>query len=177
VSRLLELDAYVTGEMADADAFEEALFDAPDDPDLQFLDSVQQHGARLVEHGTYDMGCTREHIDDLIRAGHRVQVCDAGPPGGPRKTLPFDRTAELIATILPLGRLDVGLLDVEMFVVDHNITKTIKDVRVDPSDGNLYGLCERPLAEIAYGAGPVITRVRLATGTREVIAEWDLVGA
>jgi hypothetical protein len=177
VSRLLELDAYVTGEMADADAFEEAMFDAPDDADLDFLDRVHRHGARLVEHGTYDMGCTRQHIDDLIRAGHKVQVCDAGPAGGPRRTLPIDRSAELIATILPLGRPDVGLLDVEMFVVDHNITKTIKDVRPDPSDGNLYGLCERPLAELAYGAGPVITRVRLATGSRDVIAEWDLIGA
>ena len=55
VSRLLELDAYVTGEMADVDAFEEAMFDAPDDPDLTFLDNVQRHGARLAEHGTFDM--------------------------------------------------------------------------------------------------------------------------
>jgi hypothetical protein len=177
VSRLLDLDAYVTGEMADADSFEEAMFDAPDDPDLVFLDGVQRHGARLVEHGSFDMGCTRQHIDDLIRAGYKVQVCDAGPAGGPRRALPLDRTAELIATVLPLGRTDVGLLDVEMHVVDHNVTKTIKDVRADPSDGNLYGLCERPLAELAYGAGPVITRVRLATGSRDVIAEWDLVGA
>lgn len=177
MSRLLELDAYVTGEMADADAFEEAMFDAPDDPDLAFIDNVQRHGARLVAHGTFDMGCTRQHIEDLIRAGHKVQVCDAGPPGGPRKTLPLDHTAELIATVLPLGRKDVGLLDVEMHVVDHNMMKTIQGVRADPSDGHLYGLCERPLAELAYGAGPVITRVRLATGSREVIAEWDLIGA
>jgi hypothetical protein len=176
VSRLLELDAYVTGEMADADAFEEAMFDAPEDPDLVFIDNVQRHGARLVEHGSWDMGCTREHVEDLIRAGHKVHVTTAGPAGGPRYALSISREADLIVTVLPLGRPDLGLLDVEMFVVDHNITKTIKDVRVDPTDGNLYGLCERPLAELAYGAGPVITRVRLATGSREVIAEWDLVG-
>lgn len=177
MSRLLELDAYVTGDMADGDAFEEAMFDAPDDADLEFLDRVQRHGARLVEHGSFDMGCTREHIEDLIRAGHKVHVTHAGPAGGPRCTLAISKDADLIVTVLPLGRPDVQLVDVEMYVIDHDITKTIKDVRPDPTDGNLYGLCERPLAELAYGAGPVITRVRHATGSRDVIAEWDLIGA
>ena len=177
MSRVLELDAYVTGEMADADAFEEAMFDAPEDEDLLFMDRVQRHGARLVEHGSWDVGVTREHVDDLIRAGHKVCVTHAGPAGGPRRELPIARDAEFIVTVLPLGRTDIEMVDVEMHVVDHNITKTIKDVRPDPSDGNIYGLCERPLAEMAYGAGPVLTRVRLATGSRDVIAEWDLVGA
>lgn len=178
MKRLMELDAYVNRELDDAaaDAFEEAMFAAPDDPDLALIDRIQHHGAKLVEHGTFDMGVTREHVDDLIRAGHKVQVVDAGPPGSPPQTLLYSRDAEFVCTTLALGRTDIERVDIELTVVDYNVTKTIKDVLVDPNDGVIYGLCERPLAHLAFAAGRTIARVRQTTGARDVIAEWNVLG-
>ena len=177
MKRLEDLQAYVTGELADgaaADAFEEAMFDAPDDADVVFLDQITRHGKRLVAHGTWDIGVTKAHIDRLIAEGHRVQVADAGPAGGSR-TFEIDRVCELFATMLPIGRTDIPVVDVEIFLVDYGVSKTIKDVAVDLSDGNVYGLCERPLAEMAFGTKSKVT-VRAAAGTHEVLGVWDLVG-
>ena len=57
VNPLDKLDAYVTGELSDAeaDAFEEAMFDHADDPALAIVDAIQRHGPRLVEHGTWEI--------------------------------------------------------------------------------------------------------------------------
>ena len=175
MTRLHDLDAYVTGEMSDADAegFEEALFDAPDDPDVALLDRIARHGAKLVEHGTYEIGTTQAHIDALIAAGHKVHLFDAGPPG--TATVPmFAADVELVVSTLRFGRTDLERVDVELNIVDHGVTKTIKDSLIDPSDGSLHGLCERPLAELAFRAGRVIVNVRRRDGAREVLATWDL---
>jgi hypothetical protein len=177
VSRLEKLDAYVTREMSDADAeaFEDALFDAPDDGDLAFVDRLARHAARLAEHGTFDMGVSRAHVDSLIAAGHKIHIIDAGPPGTGSVT--FDRSADFCLTMMPLGRADLARVDVELLVVDHDVTKTIKDVFVDQTTGTIYALCERPLAELAFGAGRTIARIRRVDGARDVIAEWDLTPA
>jgi hypothetical protein len=173
-----ELDRYASGELsdADADAFEEAMFDAAGDPGVEIVDRIVCHGARLVAHGTFDMGVTRAHIDALLAQGVTVQVIDGGPPGAMKMTL--DRTSELIATRLPIGRTDLARVDVETVIVAFgSASKTIKDVFVDQTEGAVYGLCERPLAELAYGAGETIVRVREPHGDRAVIAEWQFDGA
>lgn len=177
MSRLLELDAYVTGELsdADADALEEAMFDAPDDADLAFTDRLVRHGATLAEHGTFDVGVTRAHIDALIAAGHKVQVTDFGPAGSGTFALAPD--ADLIATRILLGRTDMERVDVEFLIVEHDVAKLLKDVLVDPTDGAMYGLCERPLAELAFGAGRTIVTVRRRDGARDVLGTWDIAPA
>ena len=72
---------------------------------------------------------------------------------------------------------EVSGLSAEIQVVEHGISKTIKDARVDQSDGIIYAMCERPLAEIAFSAGRTIARVRRRDGAREVLGEWDLTPA
>lgn len=171
MSRLLDLDAYVTGELADADAFEDALFEAPDDPDLAFFDRLRQHGAKLVAHGTFDMGVRRGDLDALRAAGHTIHVVDVGPPG--TYTVQFASEGELVVTQLHLGRTDIERVDVDITIVDHGMTKTIRDGLVD-TDGIMYGLCERPLAELAFNAGR--TRIDVRHGGT-VIAQWDLTPA
>ena len=76
MTRLHDLDAYLTRELSEreADVLEEALFDAPEDPDLLFFDRIARHGARLVEHGTFDMGVSKAHVDALIAAGKKKIV-------------------------------------------------------------------------------------------------------
>jgi hypothetical protein len=175
LKRILDIDAYLTGELSGAgeDAFEEALFDAPDDPDLAILDRIARHGTKLAAHGTFDMGVPKSHVDKLIVDGHIVQICDAGPPGAVAFTIRKD--AELVVTCLPLGRTDHERVDVDVTLIELDVTKTIKDVMVDPGDGTVYGLCERPLAELAFGHEAIV-RVRENHGRRAVLAEWHLVG-
>jgi hypothetical protein len=174
MKRLDDLDAYVTGELtgAAAEAFEEAMFDAPDDPGLNIIEQLQRHGPRLVEHGTWDMGSTPAAIDKLVAAGHIVQICDCGPPSENELTIRPD--IEFLVTILSLGSHEGELVDVDVTIVKYGITKTIKDSRVH-SDGKLYGLCERALAELAFGQDTIV-RVRERTEPRKQLAEWRIVG-
>jgi hypothetical protein len=117
----------------------------------------------------------RAHVEALIAAGHSMCVVDAGPPG--TGTIRIDHDSDLVVTKLHLGRTALARVDLEVTVLAHDVTKVMKDVLVDPNDGIIYGLCERPLAELAYGAGRTLTRVRRPDGAREVIAEWDLAPA
>lgn len=177
MSRLEALDAYVNREMTDAeaDALEEAMFDLPDDEDLAFVDRFARLGAKLAAHGTFEIGGTRAEIDALIAAGHNVRMNDVGPPH--RGTMSIDLDGDIIVTRLHLGRTDIDRVDVEIQVIEHGISKTIKDARVDQSDGIIYAMCERPLAELAFAAGRTIARVRRRDGAREVLGEWDLTPA
>jgi len=175
MKRLDNIDAYATGELADseADAFEEAMFDAPDDVGVSVVDAIMRHGPRLVEHGTWDIGVTPDVIQKLVDAGRVVQVTDVGEPGTGWITI--RRDAEFVATVLPVGvSYATKLVDVDLTIVKYDMTKTIKDVRVH-TDGKLYGLCERALAELAFGQDTVV-RVRENHGPRTTLAEWQLVG-
>ncbi len=177
MTRLQALDSYLAGELTDAeaDALEEAMFESPEDADLAFVDRLARLGARLAAHGTFDLGSTREHIESLIAAGHRVVINDAGPPR--HGSVPIDLEGDLVVTKLHLGHTDVERVDIELQILAHGVTKTIKDTRVDQSDGIIYMVCERPLAEIALAAGRTIARVRRRDGAREVLGEWDLTPA
>lgn len=173
MKRLADVDAYVTGELDDAAAaaFEEAMFDAPDDPDVALLDVVARRGAWLADHGTFETGVTRAQLDALVARGLRVQVVDGGGPGARR--VQVDDACELFVTRLELGRRDLDRVDVEIEVRASGATKVIRDVLVDPSDGAIYGLCERPLAMMAYGAGHAVVTVRERSPARAVLGQWS----
>lgn len=171
-TRLEDLEGYVTGELADgeaADAFEETMFANPDDPNVKLVDALATHGRRLVERGTYDVGVTRAHLESLLAKGLEI---DWQRPSHPGETLdvPWNATAELFVTELPLGRTDVERVDVEIQMHDIGHTKIIADVAVD--NGTIYGLCERPLAEIAFKSGRSTARVRRRDGAKEILVEY-----
>jgi len=173
VKRLHDLDAYLTGELDEvaAGALEEAMFDAPDDPDVAFFDVLARRGAHLASHGTFDTGVTRAHLDELVARGLHVQVVDVGTPGA--CTVQLDPACELFVTRMELGRRDLERVDVEIEMRALGEAKVIRDVVVDPTDGAIYGLCERPLAMMAYGAGHTVVTVRDRTPARTVIGRWD----
>jgi hypothetical protein len=167
---LHELDAYLTGEHANPDAVEDAMFDAPDDPDLALFDRIVRHGSTLVDHGTWDMGCLPEHLDTLRARGYKVQLEERWP-GVVR--VDVDATADFVCTKLHVGRTDLERVDVEFVMSAFGVTKTIRDVLVDQRDGTIYGLCERPLALIAYGSpGTTRTTIRERGGERRILAEY-----
>ncbi len=181
MSRLLDLDAYVTGELPDgaADALEEAMFDAPDDADVAVLDRIARHGAHLAAHGTFDMGITRADFEARIARGDSMHVSIAGPPNGgdaePRSTSVSESKAFTV-TVLETGITGLERIDAEIEMLDHGTTMTIRDAVIDPVDGRVYSLCERPLAMIAFGAGKTRVRARRRDGAKEVLAEYFLVG-
>jgi hypothetical protein len=178
MSRLLELDAYLTGELADGDAldaFEEAMFDAPDDEDLAFVDVLARRGAVLASHGTFDMGILRAQVEELRARGESISLTEIGPPG--TYSIVFPREGRLVCTALDLGRTDIDRVDVELRLVDHdNAMKMIRDCVVDPTDGKIYAMCERPLFELTIGAGLVHTKI-FRHGKRELLGEWHVTGS
>lgn len=181
MSRLLDLDAYVTGEMpdADADALEEALFAAPEDEDVAVLDRIARHGRHLAAHGTFDMGVTRAEFEAHVARGG-VHVAYGGAPNGtdaePRQVT-VSASLPYTCTVLDTGILGIDRIDVEIEMVEIGETKTIRDGVIDPVDGRCYALCEKPLAMIAFGAGKTRIRARRRDGAKDVLAEYYLIGA
>lgn len=177
MKKLEDLDGYLTGELtgAAADAFEEAMFDAPDDADVEWLDRITRHGIKLVEHGTWDMGCTSAHLQVLRDRGHKMSMLESGPPGTVELGLDMDPEAEFVVTKLEINRPDLARVDVEIYLHAFDATKTIRDAFVNKDDGHIYGLCERALAEIAWGSGDARVRVRERDGAKALIAEWNFV--
>lgn len=181
MSRLLDLDAYVTGELADgaaADALEEAMFADPDDPDLAFLDVMSRLGLELVAHKTFHMGVTRAELDELIARGDKIHMSESGPPNlAEPRTMTLSKSADRIVSRLDARLFGHDRVDLELILLEHdNVTKVVRDAVVDPTDGAVYGLCERPLAMIGYTAGRVRTRLLRRDGAKEVLAQWDFVG-
>jgi hypothetical protein len=174
VKKLLDLDGYVTGELTGtaADAFEEAMFDAPDEANIEWLDRIVRQGVSLVEHGTWDMGCTPAHLQVLRDRGHKLSIFESGPPGEVPLGLDMDPEAEFVVTKLEINRPDLARVDVEIYLAAYDATKTIRDAYVNKEDGAIYGLCERALAEIAWGTGDTRVRVRERDGAKALIAEW-----
>ncbi len=175
MKRLHELDAYLTGELdeAAADALEDAMFAAPDDGDLAFFDILTRRGAILDEHGTFEVGMLREQVEALA-ARYRVQIQSSAPG---KATASIADDTELYCTKLLIGRTDLERVDVDIHIAKYDVSKTMRDVLVDQREGAIYGMCERPLAMIAYGAGRAIVKVRERGGERRVIGEWDFTPA
>jgi hypothetical protein len=190
MSRLLELDAYLTGDLADgaaADALEEAMFANPDDPDLAFFDVLNRLGLELADHKTFHMGVTRAELDELIARGDKIHISESGPPNLDVSAALDERVAPRPMTVSKsadriVSRLDARLfgherVDIEMILFDHDsVSKVIRDAIVDPEDGSIYALCEQPLAMIGVSVGHARTRVLRRDGAKEVLAQWDFFG-
>jgi hypothetical protein len=165
------LDAYQTGAMSDAEAagFEEELFAAAaagGAGEAQFVDRVSLIGQYLAPRGGWDFGSPRARIDQLIAAGHRVQVLEPlpSPPGAPFLIPPIDDDAELVATYIPIDVRGYDSVRVIIEKPDGTELKVFRDIGFDPNDGSVYALCEAPLARISARQKHLRARV---IGTRE----------
>lgn len=167
---LLRTDDYVSGHMsdADADAFEEELFAAPDAAgDAAFVDDLARLLAVCDADGGLVDGGTRAQVDALRAAGARVHFADLGGGGAPVAFPGWD--ADEIDVVV--ARLGVDLrgyesVDVEVETGDGRPVKTFRDVACDPTDGALYAICREPLARLAFGKGRTISRIIATQGGR-----------
>jgi hypothetical protein len=179
-------DAYVTGEMSDADAagFEEELFAtaaAGNAAEASFVDHVSRIGAFLLPRGGFDIGSGRARVDALLASGLRVQLLTAGPEAlvGNVYHLPrIEDQAEIVVTHLPLDLRGYDSVNVIVEKADGTELKTFRDVSWDPNDGSVYAVCEAPLARISAAVGLVRTRViGKRNGLEQPIAEFETITA
>jgi hypothetical protein len=172
------LDDYQQGVMADADAasFEDELFAtaaAGQAEEVAFVDRVSLIGQYLGPRGGLDVGSTRQRVEQLIAAGHRVQIM-APEPADQVQFPPIDPDAELIVTQLCLDLRGYDALDFIIEKPDGTELKTFRDVQCDPETGNVYALCEAPLARISLLNRHIITRIMgTRAGKREEIGRFE----
>lgn len=176
------LDAYQSGGMADEEAigFEEELFSAAaagTAAEAAFVDHVSKLGQFMLPRGGFDVGSTRERIDQLISMGLRVQVLEpTSLDGGIARFPAIDDDAELVATYLPLDLRGYDSVNVEIKKPDGTYLKTFRDVAWDPKDGSAFALCEAPLARLSAKVGLIHSRIIGFKGGQEhVVAEFGVI--
>jgi len=178
--RLSELDDYVSGEMQDAqsDAFEERMFDAEAQPELQaellFLDRMTQLTEHIVRLGSLNPGLTRRELDALIARGRRVDLRELGAPGT-FTVAPLVAGSELVVQRADLQLFDVKTVDLEIDLPELGHVKTLRDLPVDPEDGAVYACCDARLFQLASEQSEHTTFrvVVVRDGRRETIARYD----
>lgn len=176
------LDAYVTGDMSDADAagFEEELFEAAargNATDAAFVDQVSRLGRFIDGHGGFDVGGSRARVDELLAKGLRVQLLAAEPQSPDDHVIRFPKIeddAELVVTHLPLDVRGYDSVDVVIEKPNGEVLKRFRDIGFDPHDGSVYAVCEAPLARISAAVGLVRATVIGKRDEREqVIASFE----
>jgi hypothetical protein len=169
------LDDYLGRHMGDeeAEAFEEALFEAAAAGDVRFLDRVARVGRHLDDLRLFDHTFTRRDYEALVAAGRRVELREAGPPGIVENVPPGD--VEVVVTRVELGLEGTRHVDVEFEIPDVGVVKTLRDVAIDPEDGALYLACDVNLMRTTLELPRVFNRVVIErNGEREAVAVYDV---
>jgi hypothetical protein len=175
------LDAYQSGEMADAEAagFEEALFDAAATgtaEEARFVEHISLLGRYLLPRSGFDTGSGRARVEALLAAGLKVQLLasESAGPGQPIRLQAIARDAEIVVTHVPIDVRGYDSVDVIVEKPDGTELKTFRDVGFDPDDGTIYAVCEAPLARISARQRHVRSRILgRRDGAQHVIAEFE----
>ncbi|HVJ16950.1 MAG TPA: hypothetical protein VM686_16025 [Polyangiaceae bacterium] len=173
------VDDYASGQMHDAQAaaFEEQLFDAAatgTETDAAFLHELARLSTWLTRRGLFNVGSTRAQVDAILRSGHRTHMLELSAKDSMNELPRWSDDIEIVIT-----RVDVDLrgyedVDIVLESPSGEAIKTFRDVTYDPAEGAIYGVCEEPLARIAFSRGHVVSRVtavrRDGASKRETIA-------
>jgi hypothetical protein len=175
------LDDYMSGQMDDvaAAAFEERLFQAAAEaraPELRFADDLTATATWFQMRGGFAVGTTLAQIEEL-RALPRVHYIDLRS-GVPIEAWPND--TEYVVYRVGVGQdlRPYELVDVEILTPEGEHLKHFRDVQCDPSDGQLYGVCDAPLALGVFRSRPLVARVEgMRQGRRELLATMQILPA
>ena len=178
---LTGLDDYLSGYLGDAEAaaYEDDLFaaaaaGAPEVSALDFVDSLARMSARLAAAGDFAGAATRAQFDALAAAGVRLHFVDLGP-GGATVVPPWSPDTQLVVTRLGVDVRGFETVDVEVETPDGRAVKTFREVICDPADGALYGVCQEPLARLAFTRGrTILSVVGMRGGRRETVAVFQV---
>jgi hypothetical protein len=172
------LDDYTSGAMSDAEAdgFELELFERTASaraPEAEFLDGLRRSLAWIARRGAFNVGSTRAEVEALRAAGVHLSYLDFGR-GGVVEIPPLPRDIDLFVYRLDVDLRGSDAVDVVVETPAGEPVKTFRDVRWDPTDGSIYGVCEAPLAEISFRRGPVISKViARQSGERRLVATFE----
>jgi hypothetical protein len=175
---LVVLDDYTSRAMpeAEADAFEEELFGraaSGEAPEAEFSEGLRRAAEWIGRRGAFNVGSTRAEVDQLLASGLRVEYRDFGDGSVPAEIPPIPADIDLY--VYRVG-VDLGALlgaeglatlegvDVVLERLGGEHIKTFRDVRFDPADRAFYGVCERPLAELAFRSGPIRAKLVVHSG-------------
>jgi hypothetical protein len=175
---LAELDDYTSGVMpdAEAEAFEAELFARAAQeaaPEADFLERLRRAAGWIARRGNFSVGTTRAQIDLLLAGNLRTLFMDFGDSGSV-EIPPLPPDLELFTYRLGVDLRGHDLVDVVVETPDGQEVKIFRDVRPDPNDGALYGVCEAPLAEISFRRGVVISKIMAGQGAeRRLVASFE----
>jgi hypothetical protein len=152
----IALDDYTSGALSDAEAeaFETELFARAargEAPEAELAERLRRAAEWVGRRGGFKAGSTRAEVDALLASGLHVVLAEFGDATKPVEIPAFPPDLDLY-----IYRVDVDVrgytnVDVVVETEDGRHIKTFRDLSCDPADGSLYGVCEAPLARMAFG--------------------------
>ncbi|MBX5480449.1 MAG: hypothetical protein IRZ16_01175 [Myxococcaceae bacterium] len=173
---LEQLDDYVSRAMSDADAeaFEEALFDAAatgDAPELRFVDALRRGLGDLARRGTIHITLLLSEAEQFQRTSPmRVRMVDLDDYQGD----PFDDVA---AIDIGLVRYNVPLEGVKRVDVEFGTERTptlytIPEVRFDAANNCVVMCCEAELMMATLRANAIVRLFAVDGDERRLLREF-----
>jgi hypothetical protein len=175
---LSEFDDYSSGHMPEQAAadYEEQLFARAAEgaaPEAAFVDQLTQSARWLQKRGLFAVGSTRPQVEAIWASGLRVHHVEFGS-GGVVDIAPLPAGTEVFTYRLDVDMRGVDRIDVLVETPDGEHVKTFRDVTHDPETGNIYGVCEAPLAELSFRRGTVVSKVMgTRAGERKLLARFE----
>lgn len=175
---LAELDDYTSGVMSDADAeaFEDALFARAaraETADAEFSEGLHRAFDWIQANGGFNVGSTREEVEALRATGAHISYLEFGT-GGIVNVPAFPPDFDYFVYRLGVDLRGYDAVDVRVETPDGELVKTFRDVRYDPHEGAIYGVCHAPLAEISFRRGVVVSKVLAGRGAeKKLIATFE----
>jgi hypothetical protein len=172
------LDDYVSCVLGEGEAasFEEELFELAargDDEALHFLDSTTEELSFLASKKQFGESHTRAEIEQLRAENAHAHYIDMGSGGVVTVPIWPDATNRVIFHF-KVDLRGYEHVEVESVRPDGTPVITFRDVRCDPSNGNIYGVCFESLARMAFVHGPVVARISgLRDGERKLVTEVE----
>jgi hypothetical protein len=175
---LSAFDDYSSGHMPDEEAaeYEEQLFTQAAEgaaPEAAFLDQLTQWARWLDSRGLFAVGSTRPQVEAIWASGLQVHHVEFGS-GGVVDIAPLPAGTDVFTYRLDVDMRGVERIDVHVETPEGEHVKTFRDVTYDPESGNIYGVCEAPLAELSFRRGTVVSKVTgTRAGERKVLAVFE----
>ncbi len=159
----------------EVDALEAALFDAAangDLPELAFLDTLATIAPWFGDRAGFSGGLTREQTEAL-RAKPHVHYIDI-EASGVNEIVPWPADTKLVAYRVSVDMR--GYRDIVSTLTKPNGEHhwTFHDAQFDPSDGNLYAVCDEPVARTTFLSHVVVRIEGTREGKRETVATFEL---
>src|SRR5262249_1655669 len=127
----------------------------------------------VQQRWSFNMGSTREEVDALRATGAHISYLEFGS-GGVVHVPPFPPDFDFFVYRLGVDFRGYSGVAVIVEQPDGEYVKPFRDVRYDPNEGAIYGMCHAPLAEISFRRGIVVSKIMAGHGAeRKLVATFE----